>query len=271
MKKFFYLASLISLFFIASCKENKEQKVQAFSDKFVGYVNANQIDSIMILYPTANFDSIASLPPDSVQITGLEGVYHIDFGSGQWIDVKENEDGSLIVEKSKGLAAFPADKVEMAKKTGMWDSSLTDAELNQRMHDDEFFSFLEAQGSNATDNIITVGRWTITKEWYGNDSPGMATQTVTNNTDQPISGADYEFVMISEDPYSAASGERPRTWTNNGKDIPPHGSISENFEIYNQSAPEIKSIKWNLTPQQLQEKFASYTGREYQEYLDSKK
>ena len=32
-----------------------------------------------------------------------------------------------------------------------------------------------------------------------------------------------------------------------------------------------KKIKWNLTPEQLQEKFASFIGNEYLEYLNSKK
>lgn len=273
------LATIVIIFLgiglVVSCgnKSTQEDDVRNYGNFFVEKLNADELDALEDSYPDiADADSIVPITSDTILVTEVVlGQYELTLDEGVTLKVTRSEDGNITVTESRGLFAYPDDKLELAKKTGMWDSSLTDAELNQRMHDDEFFSFLEAQGSNATDNIITVGRWTITKEWYGNDSPGVATQTVTNNTDQPISGADYEFVMISEDPYTAASGERPRTWTNNGKDIPPHGSISENFEIYNQSAPEIKSIKWNLTPQQLQEKFASYTGREYQEYLDSKK
>ena len=276
MKKF---ATIVMLFaavgLIVSCgkKATPEEEVRNYGKYFVEKLNANQLDSLKASYPDiAKADSIGPLQSDTIMVVETApGQYDVTLAEGITLKVSRSDEGSISVTESKGLFAFPTDKVDIAKKTGMWNESLTDAQASERIHDEEFFEFLEAQGRKATSNIITVGRWTITKEWYGNDSPGMATQTITNNTDQPISGADYQFVMISEDPYTSASGERPRTWNNKGKDIPPHGSIKENFEIYNQSAPEIKSIKWNLTPQQLKEKFASYTGNEYQEYLNSKK
>lgn len=254
MKKFFYLASLISLFFIASCKENKEQKVQAFSDKFVGYVNANQIDSIMIVYPTANFDSIASLPPDSVQITGLEGVYHIDFGSGQWIDVKENEDGSLIVEKSKGLAAFPADKVEMAKKTGMWDDNLNDNEMSAKIADEDFFNYIADTVKKGKSKLLAIKGG-----------------TVTNISNQTIDGKDFKVIKAFYIRGNAFS--RPSTTYSylSGRSLKPGESMRFPLVEALMGREYLSGIKWQIPDEELTTKYIPFTGKEYQDYLDSKK
>ena len=278
MKKFrFFLILTVALggALLTSCgkKATPEEEVRNYGKYFVEKINANQLDSLTASYPDiSKADSILPLQSDTIMVVETTpGQFDVTLAEGITLKVNCSDDGNISVTESKGLFAFPTGKVDIAKKTGMWNENLSDVQFADRMNDEEFFKFLEAEGRNATSNILTVGRWTMTKQWYGNDSPGNATQTITNNTDQPISGADYQLVMISEDPYTALSGERPRTWNNKGKDIPPHGSIKESFEIYERSAPEIKSIKWNLTPQQLQEKFASYTGKEYQEYLDSKK
>lgn len=254
MNKLFYLASLIALFFISSCGENKQQKVQIFSDTFVGYVNANQIDSIKTLYPTANFDSIASLSPDSVQIAESEGFYHIDFGSGKWIEVKENEEGSLIVEKSKGLAAFPTDKVEIAKKTGMWDDNLNDNDIATKISDEDFFKYIEDSSKKGRAKLLSIRGG-----------------TVTNISDKTIDGNDYKVIKSF---YICGNAfYRPSTTYSyiSGKTLKPGESMRINLVQALMGRESLSGIKWQIPEDEITSKYIPFTGNEYQEYLDSKK
>ena len=76
----------------------------------------------------------------------------------------------------------------------------------------------------------------------------------------------YEEVELWGD-----TGERSSKKTKAGKTIPPHGKVKVTAKQGYHSWSYLKSIKWKLSEEQMQEKFASYTGKEYQEYLDSKK
>ena len=87
--------------------------MQDFAESFSGYLKANQLDSIKAVYPSANFDSIAPLTADSIQITETNGIYRIDFGGNKWIEAKENEDGTFTVENSNGIAAFPRTNMKL--------------------------------------------------------------------------------------------------------------------------------------------------------------
>ena len=87
--------------------------------------------------------------------------------------------------------------------------------------------------------------------------------TVQSQSDQPISGTDYKvhFRGVDLRPFGGSF-----TWSENGKDIPPHGSVT----ITTQSSPyaEVKSafVNTTLSEEAHFNKYFKATGNEWKEY-----
>lgn len=250
-------------------KLTPEEEVRNYGKYFVEKLSANELDSLKASYPEiVNADSIVPLKTDSIFVEETApGKFNVTLSKGINLKVDRDEDGEITVTESKGLFAFPADKVEMAKKTGMWDDNLNDAQLNQRMKDDGFFNWLKEAKTVNTSDIIALGK----TEGDGYWTRGF--RYVVNKTDQPIKGSDYQ--VIKKYSYSIFNGwdvdVNSGTEVLRGKDIPPHGSVKFEFSSSNHGEEEIKSVKLKLSQEEIQERFAPYTGKEYQEYLNSKK
>lgn len=272
MKSFaspFLLASSIFLGgLVISCGEQKkttpEEEVRDYGKYFVEKLAANQLDSLTASYPDiAKADSILPVQSDTIMLVEVApGQYDMTLAEGITLKVNRSDDGNISVTESKGLFAFPADKVDTAKKTGMWDNNLSDVQLNERMKDEEFFKWLNKKRVINPSRILSI-KFPKTSE----DRAGfmeMDYLVINNLTDVPVSGKDYYL----EDSWSY-KGEGGKS-KDKGKDIAPHGSVSYKYDFGFLMLHDFK-IKWNLNPKQLQEKFASYTGKEYQEYLDSQK
>lgn len=278
MKKFATILMLfIGLGLIVSCgkKATPEDEVRNYGKYFVEKLNAGQLDSLKSSYPDiSKADSIVSLQSDTIIVKeSAPGQFEIVLMDGVTLTVVRADDGSISVAESKGLFVFPEDKVSLSKQTGMWDDKLSDTQLSERMKDEEFFKYIQDQIKNKTSNIITVTKLTWPKE-YANDPydfPGNyeGTQTITNHSDIPLDGSEYSFIRKEEFCYQGV--DEKETKIEKGKPIPANGSIKVNSWLNRNGESVVNSIKWNLTPEQLQEKFVSFTGNEYQEYLDSKK
>lgn len=255
---------------ITSCSERKatpEEEVRNYGKYFVEKLNANQLDSLKLTYPDiSKADSLNTVKSDTIMIVeSAPGQYDMTLAEGVMLKVIRLDDGNITVSESKGLFAFPQDKVEIAKKTGMWDDKLSDAQLNERMKDEQFFAYIQDQIKKIPDNILTVGK-------YVNLSPPhtdgiMGYNILQNKSDVDIAPSDYSLI------YNEWDADIDKSWykTHHGKYIPGHGSIKIESSGGSMDGQVFKKIKWNLTPEQLQEKFASFTGNEYQEYLNSKK
>ena len=249
-------------------KVSPEEEVRDYGRYFVEKLAANQIDSIKATYPDiVKGDSLLPVKSDTIIVVeSAPGKFDVTLAEGIILKVNRSEEGDITVAESKGLFAFPEDKVELAKKTGMWDDNLTDAQLAERMNDNDFFEWVSKKIVNSTKNIISIGK---THDDGSNPSgdPDVYRKYVvlTNNTDVPVSGSDYKTKWRWE------TWELSGNNTESGKDIPPHGSVTIKWKEGGDSGKEITGIKWNLSDQELKAKFASYTGKEYQEYLDSKK
>ena len=276
MKK---LATILMLFvvigMIVSCekKATPEEEVRNYGEYFVEKVNANQLDSLKSSYPAiAKADSIVSVKSDTIMVMeSTPGQYDMTLAEGITLKVSRSDDGSISVTESKGLFAFPADKVDIAKKTGMWDDNLSDAQLNERMKDEEFFKYIQDQNKKKTSNIIKIGKFIETPaEVWDPSNDGIGYQILINQTNTPISGSEYTII---KERYAGGAGADPSEWieSSKGQDLDANSTIRIKSWQGMHFGSIITSIKWNLTPQELQEKFASFTGNEYQEYLDSKK
>lgn len=253
-------------------------EVTAFANDFVAKLTAGQLDSLKASYPVlAGATDLVPVKGDSVLVLAATtpGEYDVTLSDGITMKISHSPDGSITINETRGLYSFPNDKKEIAMKTGMWDNSLNDAQLAERMNDDAFFKYIKTNKKVNSRNIIKIG------EFHDNFVPqseddfrGTAVydgyQKLTNTTGSEIKGSDYSLV------YHVASywgGEVEEEWTEvkPGKTIPAHGSVKVDAAAGYHGGSVVQKIKWKLSDAQLQEKFAPYTGNEYQEYLNSKK
>lgn len=280
MKKFlFFLIVSIALggIILTSCggdgsKLPPEEEVRNYGKYFVEKLAANQLDSLKVSYPDiAKADSLMPVKSDSIMVMeSAPGQFDLTLAEGVTLKINRSEDGNITVTESKGLFVFPADKVDIAKKTGMWDDKLSDAQLNERMKDEEFFSLIESKLTNFTSNILKV----IKHDNYNWEH----LIPIRNNTSIPIKGADYKLrieiccaILDVDDKGNDYWNETSRWQTLPGKDIGPSQTITYNIPHSDYCAICKANIVMNLSNKEIQEKFAFYSGKEYQEYLNSKK
>lgn len=280
MKKLmpFFALSLIVSVGVISCgkKLSPEEEVRDYGKYFVAKLNANQLDFLKAGYPDiVKADSLIPVQSDTIMVMeSAPGQYDVTLAEGITLKMSRSDDGKISVTESRGLFAFPADKIDIARKTGMWDDNLSDAQLNERMKDDEFFKFIKNTKLDAS-KFITIGKVKPGGNNYYLNFYDYYRQNLTNNTNTPINGTDYKVKINKSANYGNSSGGRSwyeRSYTIPGKSIPPHSTTT--YILKSTEFPEeleIIDIIWNLSPEQLQEKFGAYTGKEYQEYLESKK
>ena len=276
VRRLFYLMRKICLYSllclglisIYSCSQN-QKRVQTFADTFVGYVNGDQLDSIRSIYPTANFDSVSPLNSDSIQIAETDGVYHIDFGSTKWIEVKENEDGTFTIENSKGITAFPEDKYNIAVNTGMLNDSISDTKAQELLNDSTYFAWLNEKVSKELKESLKFSRGMI-KTSGGEPNYNITWPvTVTNKGNSTINGSSY---YVATRWYSYWGDGRPGKGTPitiKGEDLAPGETKTFTFK-QKAFALNPPTLEYNLSSKELLKLFKP-TGKEYQEYLDSKK
>ena len=276
MKKLFFLifisiAIITGSTFLTSCgagsQSSPEEEVRNYGKYFVEKLNANQLDSLAVSYPDiAKADSIIPITPDTIIVAeNASGQFDMTLADGVTLKISRDEDGNISVIESKGLYAFPADKVDIAKKTGMWDDNLNDLQLNERMKDEDFFNHINKTKNRS--NIITWGNIHVTKFPPDGLSTGYGYYILTNHTNVPIKGTDYEVLAREVNERFGAYSE-----TLKGINLAPNGTGKLNISFSGHTeAYALKSIKWKIPESELMEKFAPYTGNEYQEYLDSKK
>ena len=183
--------------------------------------------------------------------------------------VKEEGTGDFVVMESHGLFAYPDDKVELAKNTGLWDAKLTDAQLAERMHDNGFKDYIQNLIKKKKSNMLTAGEFV-----YDNYSYEKIGQKVVNNTDQEINASDYTLT-IKETYYNWAEEDfKTDKKTEKGKFIPPYGSVTFDciYSYYDDygSGPELSRINIKIPDEEILRRFLKFTGNEYRDYLDSK-
>ena len=270
MKKLLFVISGCLLLFTA-CGGNK-QRVQKFVETFAGYVNNNQLDSIKNVYPSANFDSVSKLTTDSIAVVKTdESVYRIDYASNKWMEVKLEEDGKISVVKSHGVASFPEDKYDLAIHTGMVNDTTTDVTAKERLDDEAYFEWLKKNMKQPVGLVKGKIRANFGVDLMGRPCEGAVermTCTVTNNTDKPISGKDYE-ITYAYSYFTCSDGSLPdghATGRKSGVDLGKGESADINIAIMDYGLKNV-AIKYKVPVEELLSGMDIYTGNEYQEYL----
>lgn len=259
-------------------KASPEDEVRAFTSHFAQKLALGQIDSVKSTYPEVILaGSFKGLSPDTIIVipTNTPGKYVVKFAPDVILSVLRSENGDMSIAESRGLFAFPANKVEFAKKTGLWNDSVNDAAMARRLNDQDFVNYVKKTKSVRPKDIITVGRY------VSNGNTGY--YPVTNNTDVTLRGADYKFIVSSSQVNYISDGYGiddivTRTVEEQGMDIAPHQTVqypADRFYSFvaGPGAPlkKIKNIKFTISESKVQEMFAPYTGNEYSEYLTVKK
>lgn len=270
MKKTVLYPIVLCLGFLGmiSCSGEK-QKVQTFAETFAGFVNGNQMDSVKMVYPSANFDSIAPLSVDSMSVSSAaDGLYKVNFGSSKWIEVKVKEDGTIVVLDSKGVAAFAEGKYEIAVSSGMLTDSIGDLKAHELLKDDAYFEWLNNRVSQGIKSEISLNynKPKFHQPLYQEAITGTMVCTVTNNSDHFISGNDYSISYQIES-ENCTDGSVPNSfYKKNKKGVDLQPGASANITLNHGNCVGFKRVTIESDKKSDFKDFKP-TGNEYQEYL----
>lgn len=293
MKKTITLVPMIlALLLFSACNKNAE--VKQFAADFAEKVSKNQVDSVRALYPdAAKCDSFAlAFNADSIQVAETEtaGLYKVTMGNANFT-VQKTEDGKMTVKESHGLFAYPADRMDLAKKTGQWNSSITDLEFSKRMEDTMFPSWIQSKMADAMKSLVKITKSNVSKkhisDYWTSSEKDVCTYTieVSNETDQEIGGNDYTISAIEtwkyfEDGWADLSfRETTKRQSSSkmltGKPIPPKGSVTYSWNRSFEGSHHFgyKDFDVNATVNFTSNKASfgyKFTGKEYEEYQNSK-
>lgn len=256
-------------------KSKPEIEVKNFAKKFAQLAEQNNRSELTALYPDiAEADSIAlQYDPNEIIIENFDGVtYEIRLSSGALINVIAADENNYKVISSRGLFAYPEDKIGIALKTGMYEYRMTDKEFNHRMKNDRFFDYLKKRSRKNLENLISVNPELIVT----NPNMGEGYFSVRNNSNVTIPGSAYTVRLKSTRPYiNWDTGEiTPNVEYEDlsGVTLSPKGKgkIEINFSVNTGGEDlEFENIQWNISPEELQGNLIKYTGNEYKEYIES--
>lgn len=132
MRKIYLIYSLILVAFLFSCN-SKNEELKLFSQNFAEKAMANQIDSLISMYPALeNIDSISVVgyEPQNIKITkGKEGIYKVELSPSVSLNIKY-ENGQPIIVDSYGLFVYPENIYEIAKNYNLFDNGESDLNIN---------------------------------------------------------------------------------------------------------------------------------------------
>ena len=276
MKKFL-LMGLLTLVVLTSCDKYKEAR--QFAADFAAAVENSDKKLVEQMYPDAvNADSLfLSFNVDSLIVEESEGGLLLKFGKDKIATLKTTEDGIMKIVNSKGLFAYPAEKLNFAISTGWYDTSLTDKENAIRLADTMFVLDLKAK---AKEKVIAMLNEKVKIIKSETEAQGMEKEkcivVVSNETSREIAADEYSikatfvgfFRMMGQgywEPYESK--------TLSGKAIPANGTVEYTYDSdwHGSYQPDRITSKLSFTPN-LDNIFSDYkaTGKEYQEYLANK-
>ena len=241
-------------------------RVKEFAVHALDMIKNNRMDSLITYYPDMErTDSIITHVEDSEPIVTEThpGVYEIAVGRSLRLIANTDDKGNITIRDSYGLFAFEPHKMDMAQKTGLWERNLSDVEFATRLSDQDFFNFLADRATIRVADILSVGE----PSFSGSSDSQTGVQTITNLTDREISGDDYVIAMYV---MSGSNGENVDNTLEPGKTIPPKGNVKIEVVRNANYISKVTGVKFKLSQEELLEKFMPYTGKEYEEYLNSK-
>lgn len=247
-----------------------EENIKEQLNRFSAFARNNQTDSLKAIYPQIELtDSVRAFELNEKTVITKKNpdgnVYTVTLNPEMELTVSLGENGTVNIIDSKGLFVFPNDKLEIARQSGMYDPSLSDKEMAERIADEKFFEYISSLINTKTQKILKIGE----TDYF--DEQMLAYTKISNLTDQPIRATDYK-IIIGERYYNAFDGESicdDHVYRGN-KDIAPNGSMTVITDISGHGGDYVKDVKITLSKDERQKRFFKYSGHEYQDYLKSK-
>ena len=273
MKKNVLIGALMALLLL-SCSGN-EKAVRDYALQFAKAVTNGDQAQIVKMYPDAALaDSLAlSFVEDSIKIESNEkgDSILIHYTSEIWVRALKDENDSIKIVSSKGLFAYPADQLALAKSTGQYADNFDDKGNAERMADKLFQVYLVKKVKDKIKEslkIVSTKGCDYAMGEGGIMSPSGFIATIENQSDIMIEGKAYKVVFsvidFDTEYMRDITTHRPLA----GKDIKPGEQIPFKVSAYTDSR-----FSANVQVQDIgNDLLASYKpiGNEYEEYLASK-
>lgn len=280
MKIFKFLIAAVAVVMLASCDSNKG-KVSDMAKQFVEAVQNKDKVTIYELYPNSRAfsnlqltDSIISKDID-VEYSKEDSVYMAKLNDNQALIVKVEKDSTtnedkLVICDSYNVLKLDSACYDLAAKVGApvkKNSDMLNGELFD--NDSEFIAYLSEQyPSAANGNLYTDGgRYS----WTGGWSPTLTImQPITNGGETAVKGEDYsvEFTFFARD-----TDQQVGTYVQNGWDLAA-GETQVMTYFKNDLLYYKNNLYWNInfnfknaSTATLLDKYGSFTGKEYEDFL----
>lgn len=276
MRKF--LIIILSSLALISC----DKKTKDFAGNFIKAINENDRVAIVSMYPDAkNFDIASPIVEDSkaIKIEKSENGHKIIHIGDISLDVCKNSDGRLNVNDSWGLLNISNGMRNFAISTGWIKTELSDKENAIALSDKGFTPYI----INTFKDKLQLKAKISSQESQGASYWDVVTNViVTNNTDTDIPGELYNVVVT----YEGITGEEYNAYgefigygfkyyhkTVGGVNVPAHGKATIFIDRADaEYGPDYKkaTIKFNKGCDVSKLEY-SFTGKEYENYLATKK
>ena len=261
-------------FYVQSAEPKEYKLIRDFNERLLSFITNNDISLASHLYPALNLnDSLnKNIFNNDFEISILESPdsYKITYNPDINYIIRRDGDNFIIVD-SHGLLAFPEDKLEISKKTGLWDSSLSDIELSKRIHDDKFFEYLGKRYQGNLDKVLNIN-----PTLYPINNLGEGFFEIINNSNLNISGNVYSIKLKRSRPIINPNSDEIITNVEyediGGIDLEPNskGEIKVEYYVMGHGEDlEIEKIEWITLPINLINNYITFSGNEYQEYLSN--
>lgn len=275
-------------------QSGEEREVKEFVSKFAKAVSTKDKMIIAQMYPDASkIDALGiSYHADSVVVDHSEGndTITVNMSASQSLRLMKNDSRNLFVVSSKGLFLCPADKAEIARKTGWLNPKLDDVANTERLKDNGFMPWLNKKAVEVMKANVKVVKSSLR---MGEELSSMGTTeeravnysvVVENKNNCDIAGNAY-IVKVEEKGFYFTwwpdeETKEPYTEPCNrltGKAIPSNGTVTYSWVgscvggVHSGNRPQklVSKVILNISEQ---EAIAAYepNGTEYEEYLESK-
>lgn len=297
MKKKLYLIPVLALMLMVSCSNNETKLVKAFAIDFAAKVSKNQVDSVRLLYPdAASIDSFAlTFNPDSVVVEETETPkkYKVKYSNDADMLLQCSDEGKMTIKETRGMAAFASDIMNIAWTTGWITTDLNDKQRQERLSDTGFVDYYNKYAEKKISELIVLKNPSGNlKSLSGDDFPmanekHVAQIVVMNNSDKEIDASAYTvsyetFICLKyfslipdgEPEYHTGLSDKKQL---QGKTINPNSEVTFAITDYNvvggsmfQGLSYKAKLNINYNDPTIK-KLYKPTGKEYEEYLATKK
>lgn len=259
MKAKLFSAFVLCLALLMTGCSGKDREVKDFILKLSSVMVHEQTDSLRAMYPGVPDGlefNVPALLSDTIEIENQDGgLVNVKLPNASLV-LQRSDAGSFTVKESRGLLAFGADRLRIARGTGWVTDDLSDLAIAERFQDTEFEAWLPKKFVEEVRSHVNVS---VTRKdsYNGYIFDVWDVATVTNDNDFPLPAGSYSV--------SFHGG------TKSGGEIAPHSSVTITQPLNDSMGGLYANL--NLNESALQPLFEQHfqpTGGEYQEYLQSK-